>query len=149
VARLEQADRAAAQHPRRRRTVRRQGAVHRRPYPRDPPVALGELGQDDNRPQLLTVQDGPDAEDVGDVANRLVRYAWDDEWQADDALDRGRELCVDLGVSAIRCAWDPDQGNVTGRLATGADGSPLGPEMNAALTEQGALPDGRFPVTGR
>jgi hypothetical protein len=107
--------------------------------------ALGELGQDDNRPQLLTVQDGPDAENVDDVANRLVRYAWDDEWQADDALDRGRELCVDLGVSAIRCCWDPDQGNVTGRLATGADGSPLGPEMNAALAEQGALPDGSLP----
>lgn len=108
---------------------------------------LGELASDDDRPQLLVAQDGEDAEDAAKQLNQAVAYAWEHEWDADTALQKARAYCVDLGVSAIRCCWDPDAGEITSHHPLGPDGKPIpaGSPLLDQLREQGTI-DGRLPA---
>ena len=108
-------------------------------------AALGELSQDDSRPQLLAQQTGDDAEQAARASNRFVGYLWDREWRVEPALDRARELCVDLGLSAIRCCWNPDQGSVAGHLAVDGNGQPLNEQDAMYAASNGTLPDGSLP----
>lgn len=103
---------------------------------------LGELASDGERPELLPTQAGEEAEDATRILNALCAYAWQNEWDAEAVLHRARRLCLDLGVSAIRCRWDPDEGPVIGHLPVAADGSPADESL---LEETGQLPDGSLP----
>lgn len=71
---------------------------------------LGELGSDDDRPELLLQQQGATFEDFQAQLNRALGYAWEYEAQADEALAEVDQLCTDLGTAAIRCRWDPGAG---------------------------------------
>src|SRR6266540_1737906 len=71
---------------------------------------LGELGSDDDRPELLLQQEDEWAEKYQEQLNHALAYGWDFEFDADAALAEADRLCIDLGVSAIRCRWDPTQG---------------------------------------
>jgi hypothetical protein len=107
---------------------------------------LGELSSEDERPELLVAQAGEDAERIADLLNRLTRYAWDSEWEAGSALVKARRLCLDLGVSVIRCRWRPDEGRVTGYAVVGRDGQPVtDPQALEHLRAAGQLPDGSLP----
>ncbi len=108
-------------------------------------AALGEMTADDDRPELLAAQEGPAAEQVSEMLNLLVGYAWDHEWEADRALMEARRICLDLGVAAIRCRWNPDAGPVTGHLPVGEDGNPLDAEAAQQLAATGQLPSGGLP----
>lgn len=108
---------------------------------------LGELSSDDDRPQLLVAQDGDTPDTVAHELNQAAGYAWRQEWDADNALRRARPYCVDNGVAAIRCRWNPDTGKVTDHHpldpATGQPvpgGSPLLQEMEQSGTVNGGLP---------
>src|SRR6266540_1565017 len=68
---------------------------------------LGELGSDDDRPELLLQQEDEWAEKYQEQLNHALAYGWDFEFDADAALAEADRLCIDLGVSAIRCRWDP------------------------------------------
>lgn len=107
---------------------------------------LGELEADDDRPQLLTTQEGENAEEIAEQLNRAVAYAWDYEWNAEEALAQARRYTVDLGVSALRCRWDPSRGPVAGHAAFTQTGEPV-TDMGelAHLEMHGTLSDGSLP----
>jgi hypothetical protein len=108
--------------------------------------ALGELSTEDDRPELLTAQEGDEAEQITKMLNRLAGYAWEHEWDADTALLEMRRLVLDLGVAAIRCRWNPDEGTTAGHALLGPDGEPVQDhETLAMLAQGGTLPDGSLP----
>lgn len=74
-------------------------------------TVLGEMTGDD-RPELLLVQSEEWTRDYQAQANRAIRFAWENEWQADHALAQAKQWCLDLGTSAVRCKFDPNQGPV-------------------------------------
>lgn len=106
---------------------------------------LAELDSEDDRPNMLAVQEGPNAEAVTDQLNRAIEHAWEREWGAQQALAQARRYVVDLGTAAIRCRWDKTQGKDAG-LAPHVNGQPVtDPNELASLTENGTLSDGSLP----
>src|SRR5574337_693162 len=75
-------------------------------------TALGEMGSDDDRPQLLIRREDGIAEDYQQALNEAVGWGWDNEWQGDDILRDVDRLVVDLGTAAVRCRWDGSVGPV-------------------------------------
>ena len=107
---------------------------------------LGELESDDDRPQLIAVQEGDNAEAATEQLNRAVAYAWDHEWGAQEALAQARRYVVDLGTAAIRCRWEPNKGPQTGYDVRDGYGQPVThPDVLSHLQVHGALPDGTLP----
>lgn len=107
---------------------------------------LGELGSGDDRPDLVTVQSGDTAEDVAAGLNGACEHGWDNEWNAQSALDRARSFCLTYGTSAIRVRRDPGQGQVVGHHPVDRQGQPIQDQQAVAyLTENGVLPDGSLP----
>lgn len=99
-------------------------------------TALGELASDDSRPELLLRRDDEPSQEYQEVLNRAVEWGWDAEWHADTVLEEARRLCVDTGLSAVRCRWDPTVGPVVGELPH-MDGRPVhSPEEQAGLVDQ-------------
>jgi hypothetical protein len=86
---------------------------------------LGELGSDDDRPELLLQHDDQTAEDFQAQVNRAVGYGWDFEWDGDGALAESDRLCVDLGTSAIQVYFDPSYGQVKAQDVPHMNGKPL------------------------
>lgn len=78
--------------------------------------ALGELSSDDDRPELLLVDDGDTQEDFADQLNKAVGYGWDYEWRGDDALLDLDQKVIDLGTAGIRCRFDPTVGKPKGEF---------------------------------
>jgi hypothetical protein len=85
---------------------------------------LGELGTDDDRPQLLLRRDDQPSEDFQQQLNKAMGWGWDNEWDGDESINEARRLCVDLGTSAIRCRFDPAAGPYIGELPH-VDGAPI------------------------
>lgn len=107
---------------------------------------LGELDSDDDRPQLIAVQEGDNAEAATEQLNRAVAYAWEHEWGAQDALEQARRYVVDLGTAAIRCRWEPNKGPIKGHAVYRQSGEPVTHPLELAhLAAHGALPDGTLP----
>ena len=105
-------------------------------------TALGELGSDDDRPELLLRRDDAPSEDFQAQLNRAVGYGWDEEWDGDSVLAEARRLCLDLGTSAIRCRFDPSSGPMLPGDVPHLDGKPVvNPEEQAALFQNGPNPD--------
>ena len=88
-------------------------------------TALGELGSDDDRPELLLRRDDQLSEDYQAQLNRAVGWGWDYEWKGDDALEEARRLCLDMGTSAIRCRFDPTVGPVLSDSVPHSGGIPI------------------------
>lgn len=86
-------------------------------------TALGELSNDEDRPQLLLVSEGgnPDVEGMQEQLNRAVQHGWDHEWHGDQALAEVRRICMDLGTAAVRVRFDP----MAGPPEVDGDGEPL------------------------
>src|SRR6266566_658196 len=64
---------------------------------------LGELGSDDDRPELLLQRDDTVSEDFQAQVNRAIGYGWDFEWDGDTAMSEADRYAVDIGTSAIQC----------------------------------------------
>jgi len=73
-------------------------------------TVLGELGSDDDRPELGMINQDITSEEYQRQVNRAVGFGWDNEWMGDDVLAETDRICVDLGTAAIRCRFDPTQG---------------------------------------
>lgn len=110
---------------------------------------LGELNADSDRPELLAVADGDQAEASAHELNLAAEHGWDREWNAEDALRQARRYVVDMGVGAIRCRWDPAAGPITGHIQTDRYGKPVTPETHPADTQAlqttGQMADGSLP----
>lgn len=106
---------------------------------------LGELEADDDRPELLVTQEGESAEEIIEQLNSAVAYAWEHEWRAEQALNKGRRYCVDMGVSAVRCRWDTERGATIGHAPIDQYGNPHGEQAIAHIVEHGVAPDGSLP----
>lgn len=107
---------------------------------------MGELSSGDDRPELVTAQDGDQPEDAAGYLNDGVAYAWREEWRADQALRRARGFTLVQGTAAIRSRFDKTLGPVAGQLAVTADGQPVTDQESLAHLEQnGTLPDGSLP----
>ena len=107
---------------------------------------LGELNSDDDRPQVVAVQEGENAEAAVEQLNRAVAYGWDHEWNAQGALEQARRYVVDLGVAAVRCRWDKTKGPEAGYATYDSNGQPVThPDVLSHLAAHGALPDGSLP----
>lgn len=107
-------------------------------------TALGELSMGDDRPELLLVKDDQASEDYQTMLNRAVRWGWENEWHADQALEETRRMCIDVGVSAIRCRWNPNVGPVVGELpmmgGLPLHGSQAYDQVSAAVTSGQTVP---------
>jgi hypothetical protein len=88
-------------------------------------TALGELGSDNDRPELLLRRDDQVSEDFQEQLNRAISYGWDHEWDGDDALAQVDRYVVDLGTAAIRCRFDPTTGPVLDENIPHLDGKPI------------------------
>jgi uncharacterized protein (DUF2384 family) len=107
---------------------------------------LAELNADDDRQTLLAAREGAISEAAAGELNKVAGYAWDHDWNADAALRRARRYCVDTGVAAIRCRWNPARGDVTGHAPIDQYGTPVAdPAALSHLVEHGQLPDGSLP----
>lgn len=103
---------------------------------------LGELSADDDRPELLLVDDDKYAEDFQTQANRAVGYGWDYEWRGDDVLLEMRRILVDLGTAAVRVRFDPTVGPVKQDQVPFHQGRPvLDPDQARELLQNGPRPD--------
>jgi hypothetical protein len=107
---------------------------------------LGELSAGDDRLDLQAIQDGTEASEVAKELNSAVEYAWHHEWNAQKALRRARGYALTMGVSAIRCRFDPTRGPVAGRLPVNQNGEPVTDEAELqSLHQNGTLTDGSLP----
>jgi hypothetical protein len=108
---------------------------------------LGELESGDDRPELLVVQEGATAEAAAKQLNAAVAYAWEHEWNAQLALAQARLYTLDLGVSALRCRWDPTKGPKAGEVPMHpVTGEPVThPAEYESLLNNGTLTDGSLP----
>jgi hypothetical protein len=88
-------------------------------------TALGELGSDNDRPELLLRRDDQVSEDFQEQLNRAMSYGWDHEWDGDDALAQVDRYVVDLGTAAIRCRFDPTVGPVLDENIPHLEGKPV------------------------
>lgn len=106
----------------------------------------GELNNDNDRPELITVQDGDSAEEIARELNLAVAHGWDNEWKAADALARARLFCLVMGHSAVRMRFNASKGQVTDHQPVGQDGQLITDPMALQMLEQhGVLPDGSLP----
>lgn len=98
-------------------------------------AALGELQTDSDRPELVLPGNGDEDEEsqrIADQANRVLGYGWDYEWNGDRVLRQARQFCVDLGVAAVRCRFDP----LAGAPIKGSDGNPVDAPIDPATGRQ-------------
>jgi len=94
-------------------------------------TALGELGSDDDRPQLLLRRDDQPSEDFQDLLNQAVAWGWDYEWRGDDVLEEVRRLCLDLGTAGVRCRFDSTVGKIIADNVPHIGGVPIRDEQQA------------------
>src|SRR5215831_9110055 len=99
-------------------------------------TALGELGSDNDLPQLLLRSEDQSSEEYQAQLNRALEYGWDHEWDADDVLAQVDRFVVDLGTAAVRCRYDPAQGPVVADSVPHLQGLPvLNPEHAIGLMQ--------------
>jgi hypothetical protein len=88
-------------------------------------TVLGELGSDDDRPELLLQRDDKASEEFQAACNRGLGFAWDYEAGVDVVMAEIDRLTIDLGTSATRCMFDTTAGPVTPYEVPHKDGKPL------------------------
>jgi hypothetical protein len=103
--------------------------------------ALGELSGDDDRPELLLVDEGDTNEDFQAQLNRAVGYGWDYEWKGDETLLDLRRKVLDFGTAAIRVRFDPTVGQVKQQLPYQAGKPVLDLEQARGLMANGPRED--------
>src|SRR5262245_28688423 len=105
-------------------------------------TALGEMGSDNDMPQLLLRRDDQVSEEYQGQLNRALAYAWDHEFDGDDVLAQIDRFIVDLGTAAVRCRYDPAQGPVIADNVPHVGGLPVMDPMQAmGLMQDGPNPD--------
>ena len=105
-------------------------------------TALGELGSDNDLPQLLLRRDDAVSEDYQQQLNRALSYGWDHEWDGDDVLAQIDRFVVDLGTAAVRCRYDPASGPLVHDNVPHLQGRPvLDPAQALGLMADGPNPD--------
>jgi hypothetical protein len=86
---------------------------------------LGELGSDDDRPELLLQRDDRASEDFQSQVNRALGYGWDYEWDGDTALAEVDRMMIDLGTAGMQCYYDATAGQVKYENVPHLGGKPL------------------------
>jgi hypothetical protein len=105
-------------------------------------TVLGELGSDDDRPELLLQHDDKASEDFQKQTNRAVAWGWDFQWDGDTVLAETDRMTLDLGTSAIQVYFDKYGGPVREEEIPHYDGQPvLDPEKAHELMGNGPNPD--------
>lgn len=107
-------------------------------------TVLGELGSDDDRPQLLLAQEGQAQEEYQKMVNRGLEYAWEVEAKADLALSEIDRYLVDLGTCAIRCRFDPALGPMRDKQVPFYEGRPI-LDNDMAMEVMGSYGEGPIP----
>ena len=92
---------------------------------------LGELGSDDDRPELLLQRDDQSSEDYQAQLNRALGFGWDFEFDGDGALDETDRNTVDLGTAGIQCYFDPTQGGAMQQGVPHLNGQPIFDQQEA------------------
>lgn len=88
-------------------------------------TVLGKLYVEDLRPDLLFSRDDAEAEAVGRHSRLLLKYAWENEVDADRKIYMALSKMLTWGTSALRCVWDPTQGKEIGDFPLGPDDQPI------------------------
>jgi hypothetical protein len=86
---------------------------------------LGELGSDNDRPELLLQRDDQASEDYQAQANKAVGWGWDHQWDGDQVLAEVDRMTIDLGTAAVRCRFDPTVGPVKADNVPYQNGRPV------------------------
>jgi hypothetical protein len=103
---------------------------------------LGELGADNDRPELLLQRDDQASEDYQAQVNKAVGWGWDYQWHGDEVLAEVDQLTIDLGTAAVRCRWEPNAGPVKADNVPYQNGRPVLKVADAtALFQNGPNPD--------
>jgi hypothetical protein len=105
-------------------------------------TALGEMGSDDDRPELILRRDDEPSEEFQKILNLAVSWGWDYEWHGDEVLEDMRRVVLDLGTCGIRCRFDPDFGPDLQKNVPFYGGKPVMDEAKATeLFANGPNPD--------
>jgi hypothetical protein len=75
---------------------------------------LGKLYVEDLRPDLLFSRDDVESEAIGRHCRLLLKYAWENEVDADRRIYLMMHKMITWGTAALRCVWDPTQGRKIG-----------------------------------
>lgn len=94
-------------------------------------AALGEMSSSELLPELLLVENEHWSEEYAAAANRALRYAWENEWNAEEAITEARRIVVDVSTSAIRVRFDPLAGPVRAKSVPFREGKPILDEEEA------------------
>ena len=104
-------------------------------------TALGELGSDNDRPELLLRREDAVSERYQAELNRALGYGWDHEFDADAVLAQVDRYMVDLGTAAVRCRFDPTEGPMLEDNFPHLDGKPVFGDQATQLMGEGPNPD--------
>ncbi len=99
--------------------------------------ALGELSQDEDRPELQFRKDDLRQQEYAKQANDALAYGWDNEWDGDRVLNDLRLKLIDLGTAAVRCRFDPTVGPVKANVPHHQGRPVLNPVDAYTLVDQG------------
>src|SRR5262245_41757444 len=94
-------------------------------------TVLGKLYVEDLRPDLLFSRDDVEAEAYGNHTRHLLKFAWENEVEADRRIYLMMHKMLTWGTAALRCVWDPTQGRKMGDFPIGPDGQVI-TDMNMA-----------------
>lgn len=88
-------------------------------------TVLGKLYVEDMRPDVLFSREDQESESIALHLQHLSKYAWEVETEADRRIFLMMHKMLTWGTSAIRCLWDPTQGQKIGDFPVGPDGNPI------------------------
>lgn len=88
-------------------------------------TVFGKLYVEDLRPDIIFSREDVESEAYGRHARLVTKYAWEIEVEADRRIKNMIHKMLTWGTSALRCVWDPTQGNKIGDFPVGPDGQPM------------------------
>jgi len=88
-------------------------------------TVLGKLFVEDMRPDVLFRREDEESESIAQHLQMLTKYAWEIEVDADKRIYQMMHKMLTWGTAALRCCWDPSQGQKILDVPIGPDGQPM------------------------
>lgn len=88
-------------------------------------TVLGKLFVEDLRPDTVFIRDDQESQTIAEHTRKVAKFLWDTELEGDKKmLDTIHRMLV-YGTTAMRCLYDPSQGEVVQQVPVGPDGRPI------------------------
>lgn len=88
-------------------------------------TVMGKLFVEDLRPDIVFSREDLESESVATHTQQISKYLWDSELDADKRIEGMLRKQLTYGTGALRCYYDPSQGDELGEFPVGPDGKPI------------------------